>query len=392
LARSKVYDLLIQRQYQQTTVPGDGKIHYLPADRNHYHAQTWTLEAAYKFKNYEEFCRKKEDPSLSNEMRKIYEQITTDLQCRLIIYQSDYLKQQLTQLQQQEEKDHAIRNHWQNDAGFQRYLLWKTCEYTTDLNKTVSQSLTSLLPHPLMTGYYALKDNYPTEIKVPVEHTYSRLWFTFQWDALKEAESITVDSITLSGLLTQTKLFNIEEDRIQNNPEQPHKVSYTICNTSDLKIAQPFFGCLGKGMYPYHLGDSPRMYFDRLYNRDYGTLCRYHRKADHSTDEQLPPVRYYVYSFQWGGNAPEDDPLLTIYYHFTKTMNEPDGHAPVIYKKATARLYDETHRLGKSHHGLLRNFTYQVNGVVTTLTSTLSLQITAISWYRISVDDIPPFE
>ncbi|EJW90958.1 hypothetical protein EVA_20935 [gut metagenome] len=392
LARAKGYDLLIQRQYQQATVPTDGKVHYLPADKNHYKNQTWTLEEPYRFRTYAEFRQKKEDPTLPVEMRKLYEQIATDLQCRLQLYQTDYLKQQLTQLQQQEEQNHAIRNHWQNDAGFQRYLLWKTSEHTADLNKTASQSLTCLLPQPLMAGYYALKDNYPTEIKVPVEHAYSRIWFAFQWDALKEAESIIVDSITLSGLLNQSQLFNTEEDRIQNNPAQPKKVSYTLRNTSDPKTAQPFFGCLGKEAYPYHLGDSPRMYFDQQHNRDYGTICRYQRKTDHSTDKQQPPIRYYVYSFQWGGNAPEDDPLLTVYYHFTKTVNESGSHAPVIYKKATARLYDETHRPGKSHHGLLRNFTYQVNGVVTTLTNTLSLQITAISWHRVTVDDIPPFE
>ncbi|EJX10285.1 hypothetical protein EVA_01584 [gut metagenome] len=77
---------------------------------------------------------------------------------------------------------------------------------------------------------------------------------------------------------------------------------------------------------------------------------------------------------------------MTIYYHFTKGITEK------IYKKATARLYDEVHRPGKNHHGLLRNYTYQVNGVVTNLTGTLSLQIISVPWHQIKVDDIPAFE
>ncbi|EJW95822.1 hypothetical protein EVA_16067, partial [gut metagenome] len=225
LARSKVYDLLIQNRYQGEAVPTDSNVHYLPANERHIFKKKWKLEAKYRFKNYKEFCEKKQMYALEPTISNIYQEITIDLQCRLKLYQTNNYNKEKDKLQKEENTNHNIRNYWKADKGFQQYLLWRSTEHTTDLNEAARQSHTAQQTEPLMAGYFALKDDYPSEIRVPVEHAYSRIWFTFQWDGLQEANSITVDSITLNGLLNKTKLFNIEEDRIQNNPTNSKKVS-----------------------------------------------------------------------------------------------------------------------------------------------------------------------
>ncbi|EJW94795.1 hypothetical protein EVA_17094, partial [gut metagenome] len=167
LARSKVYDLLIKNNYQSESVPTDGKLHYLPASAGHHTNTTWKLDQAYKFKNYKEFCEKKRMFALQPTITNIYQDITIDLQCRLICYQEKKFNEEKTNLKKQEDTNHAIRDYWKANKGFQRYFLWRATEHTSDLNKTARESQTAQQPQPLMAGYFALKDDYPSEIKVP---------------------------------------------------------------------------------------------------------------------------------------------------------------------------------------------------------------------------------
>lgn len=385
-AYEHVYDTyIIPGNYSSDEVPKDGKVHFFPADSQNFTSKKWnkeTLPDSWRFKTYAEFTEKKNSSGLPSGIREIYAEIEEDLQCRVACYKSNEYNGKKTELLAQEEKDHAIRDAIRGNKDLKRYLLWKNYTYSSDLNTEAAQNASRLIESPVMAGYYALEENFGSVITVPVEHVYSRVWFNFRWLESQDAEQIVIDSVMMEGMPVNTRLFNVSEYRVENNPSVPLKRSVAIRNKEPEQM--PFLADLSNDTAPWHLGDEPEMLLQHAYP-DYEVLCRY-TWPDGTMDKYKHPNRYYMYGYQWGGVYLEDDPLVSVYYHFKST----DGGT--IYKKATARLYDDTHQPGKRHHGLLRNYTYQLNCIVNTVTDKFDIQVMSVPWYRIEIDDIPPFE
>lgn len=278
-----------------------------------------------------------------------------------------------------------------NLTGEDLYMRWRRYEYNLDLNAESGKAESRRIENPLMAGYLPLSRNFDASIIVHVEHIYCRIWFEFEWKDVPEAERVVIDSITIDGLVDNTWLFNTETQSLEYNPNNPKKSKEKVEN---YKTQNPFLGDLTLKEYPYHDAgeDGKKTILMRMEKRNYKTVCRYPLENGEMSKTQRP-VRYYVYSYQWAGITIDDDPLVTLYYHFKKKDNSStDGSLAEVHKWAKARLYDETHYPGKRHHGLLRNYTYKLDCEVSTLTNSLDLHIMSVPWLKHDIDDIPVFE
>lgn len=377
-------NFLLPNNYASEMIPKDGKVHYFPANTNNYVSKQWdmtVLPDTWRFKTYAEFEKKKDDQNMPSEIRDIYKEIEIDLQCRVPCYKQPEYDKKRAELADKEKQDHVIRDGIKREL--KQYMLWKNYAFRSDLNEEASRNDSRLIEKPLMAGYYALEGTFGTVITVPVEHVYTRIWFDFQWRETPDAVQIVVDSVVVEGILENTRIFNTMEDRAANNPSNPVKSKTSIRNKEAEQ--KPFLADLSLSVYPWHWGDEPQILLQQNQMR-YDALCRYQWKNGQE-DKSQRPNRYYVYSYQWGGVYLEDDPLVSVYYHFRNTQG-----SETIYKKATARLYDDTHKPGKRHHGLLRNYTYRLNCIVNTVTNKLDIQVVSVPWFKVDIDDIHPFE
>jgi hypothetical protein len=379
LARAEVYNFLIGRRYVGNV---DNKIHYFPINKDNYIEKNFDFQE-YTFTDYPGFVANWHRKDLPAYIKARYDSVYVDLQCRLVIYQSGRYENNVKKYTETENSTHEFRTSFQSDPNLKQYMFWRNYTYASDLNDEASKTDSRLIEDPLMAGYYALEDNFGSVITVSVEHIYSRIWFNFQWMEVPEAEQIVIDSVVVERLLGNTNIFNTAEDMTANNPSSPLKGKTSIRNKAERQ--EPFLANWSLSAYPWHLGDGPQVLLQRD-KAEYEVLCRY-QWTNGKMDTSKHPIRYYVYSYQWGGVYPEDDPLVSVYYHFQK---KTEGE--VIYKKATALLYDDTHLPGKRHHGLLRNYTYKLNCMVNTVTNKLDIQVVSVPWFNINIDDIPPFE
>lgn len=383
LARiAAINEVIIPNQVKDGKYPArNDQLYFKPADENNKLAIQYDLTAETTFANYAELIRKRSattDPTV----RAMYDAILEDMECRIVIWQNprNIYNSRKTEYTDKEAADRAIATGLASDPAFTRWHLWRNCTYQEDLNATAAANPSRLIEKPLMAGYIALTGDIGSIITVPVEHVYCRIWFRFRFigdaaDAFPEdRQYIDINSITVEGAPVKTKLFNTSTSRIENNVDGafPGPVQ-----TIDAPKA-PFFGDLAQTQPPYHQ-DAANFRFLPAFP-SYNTVSRY--AADGST-----PRRYYVYAYQWGGGTLEDDPLITVSYSFTLKDN-----TEVTSKTTSARLYDETHTSAKSHHGLLRNYTYGVNCQVNANTMDIVLQAVPLSWDSSVVDDIPTFE
>lgn len=391
LARAYVYDLLVAAQCEGNLYPKDGKLYHAADQEAGYEEKKLQLPPECLFHTYAELLQKMNEPNVSVEHYQLYSTICTDLECRRVLFREADFNTKLEELKREEEVNHTVRKSLQADRNFQKYVLWSGCMYEKDLNAEAASNLSQRVDKAVMAGYLALSADFPSVIVLPLERIYSRIWFHFTWHALQEADYITIDSVVVNDLQQRTQMFNRSYHHADNNPVRPLPARHFIRNKE--AKTQPFLGDLKKTAYPYHLGNSPELYFEAANSGAYPTVCRYVRTADGQVNSTVPPSVYYVYSYQWGGNELKDDPEIKVYYHFRKKTAAGQGNGgTLIYKRAVARLYDETHYPGKRHHGLLRNYTYRLNCQVTTLTNEMHLQVVAVPWYQAVVEDIPPFE
>ncbi|WP_290539963.1 hypothetical protein [Alistipes sp.] len=270
----------------------------------------------------------------------------------------------------------------------ERYLAWKNHVHDGDLNTESATAPSRSIDRPLMAGYLKLDREAGAVVVVPVEHIYCRIWCYFEWRNLPQATKVVVDEIEFKHLRAKTYLFNTAAgDGFNNLPEEEaRQTEWQIVNLDALQ--QPFFGelYLDKDEPPYHLGDLPQMMMTPQSHLTHSVVCRYARSADGSADMLRSPLRYYIYSYEWASMSLNDDVEIVVTYHFTTEDNE------VVRKRSSARLYDETYYPGKRHHGLLRNYTYRLRCIVNTMVDQLEVQVTSHPWYKVVVDDIPPFE
>lgn len=272
-----------------------------------------------------------------------------------------------------------------------KYQEWRTCAYSSDLNAEAAGADSRAIDSPVMAGYVKLKNDTGTVVFVPVEHVYCRVWYYFEWRNMPSTQGVTVDRIEISGLRNKTYMFDIKELK-DTDPFPESEASAAIVNEDP--VQQPFFGRLSVNSPgdQYHLGDTPRMYISYDRKDFYNIVCRY-TLANGVMQTQSRPYRYYSYSYERVGRILEDDPLIKVSYHFRQggpRTGEP-GEV-VVHKVATARLYDETYFPGKRHHGMLRNYTYRLRCIVNTMTNVMDVQVSSHPWYKVTVDDIPPFE
>lgn len=258
---------------------------------------------------------------------------------------------------------------------------WRELTYTAGLNDVAGKNDSRVVDNPVMAGYLNLKDGVTDKISVKMERVHCRISLFFVWQNHPLAECVTIDEIKISRLHKRSRYFNIFnyvwEDKLDK--EEPEEI--TIKNLDDTQ--KPFIGRLTKA--PYHYGDTPKLDFIEKQEKDFNILCRYTWKGDQMITNQ-PPVKYYVYSQQKGGTSLNDDPIIEIKYHY---QYKDFG---TLYKKATAHMYDKTADTGKKHHGLLRNYNYQLNCVVNTITNQMDIQVVSVPWYEIKINDIPSFQ
>lgn len=271
---------------------------------------------------------------------------------------------------------------------------WKGCTYWQNMNAEVKKNASRMNERPVMAGYLSLNGIASSVITVPVEHIYSRIWFTFGWRGTPETDELVIDKVTVSNLMYRTLTFNSSNEVGGYNPDPTgtdrNKWQEVRILDSD-RADQPFLACLDPENGEYHFGDTPRMLLTAATRNSYNILCRYSRKGNGEADMNRP-VRYYIYCFQWDGTTLEDDPLIVVDYHFTPRPQFPGDTPEPVYKRAAARMYDPNYKPGKRHHGILRNYTYQVYCLVNSTTNKLDLQVTAHWWTEHQIDDIPPFE
>lgn len=261
---------------------------------------------------------------------------------------------------------------------------WKNYAYRNDLNAEAAANDSRLIDRPVMAGYLALRNNENAVIDVPVEHVYCRIWYMFYWRNLPEAADITVDRITVEGLQFDTRLFNASANPLDNNPQNSPRDKAEIVNLSSTQY--PFLGRLDASPYlpPDYPHEQPQIFMKEEHRRDFNILCRPTWNNGIMLSD-TKPVHYYTYSYQWSGTSMEENPLITVEYHFTKTTKP-------VKKKAKARLFDDSFTPGKRHHGLMRNYTYRLVCQINTVTNIMELQILSQPWYKVHIDDIPPFE
>lgn len=262
---------------------------------------------------------------------------------------------------------------------------WQGCVFESDLNEEITHEQTRLFETPMMAGYVKQKNILDSAIVVQVEHIYSRIWYSFDWQGIHSTDKIVIDSIRTSKLMNRTKVFNTsdEADGYHLGNSLNMWGTTVIKNGSNEK---PFIGNLtpvvGETYQPEGISGMEILYDMR---KDCNIVCRYPWK-DGGVNPTSSPIRYYVYCYQWNGTTMEDDPMLEVFYHFVST----DGS--VIRKRAFARLYDPNYLPGKRHHGMMRNYTYHVICKIDATSNKLDLQITAHPWREVLVDDIPTFE
>lgn len=238
---------------------------------------------------------------------------------------------------------------------------------------------------PTMAGYLMVKSVASPLINVKVEHIYSRIGFTFGWQGSPQSDEVMIDSVKVEHLMFRTKTFNTATEVGGYHPGNS-KDMWGTCTIKQTGNEHPFMACAEpKDGASFHLGDKPEMRLTKDTRKQYNVLCRYPRQQDEQPDMTKTPVRHYVYCYQWDGTSLKDDPIVSVYYHFEKKGD-------MVYKKASAPLYDPNYNPGKRHHGILRNFTYQVHCHLNTTTSKLDLQVTARPWIEHDINDIPAFE
>ncbi len=275
--------------------------------------------------------------------------------------------------------DTQLKNQLMNEKDISK---WKDCTYNVKLNEIAGKSDSRVVDNPVMAGYLSLNDGVTDKISIKMERIYCRIWFSFVWQNHKNSDCVIIDEIKISGLNQQSRLFNnrryVWEDNVVEIKED------MVIKNEDTN-QYPFIGSLTQ--YPYYSGSNtnPKLELVEQQNEDHNVLCRFTWKGGNMV-KTSPPVRYYVYSLQKGGINIEHDPLIEVKYHYT---HKDYG---VLYKKATARLYDKSSNFGKKHHGLLRNYTYRLNCIVNTTTNTMELQVLSVPWYEIVINDIPSFE
>lgn len=269
----------------------------------------------------------------------------------------------------------------------QRYLAWKDYVHDGDLNTESATAFSRSIDCPLMTGYLHLQSDAGAVVVVPAEHIYCRVWCYFEWRNLPESKGVVIDHIYFKNLRANTYLFDTAT--VGNNNNLPDNVvrtaEWTIENYNSEQ--QPFFSVLdlSQAKPPYHLGETPVMAMDSVSRFTHDMLCRY-TWNESGIDMQTCPLRYYIYSYEWAGESLTDDVEIVVDYHFTTHDDE------LVHKRAKARLYDEIYFPGKRHHGLLRNYTYRLRCIINTTIDVMDMQVTSHPWYKITVDDIPPFE
>lgn len=259
---------------------------------------------------------------------------------------------------------------------------WKDRTYSTKLNETAGANNSRVIDKPVMAGYLNLKDGVTDKISVQMQRIYCRIWFSFVWLNHKDAECVTIDEIKISGLHQHSKLFNYHQYVWQDVVNKEVTENLTIKNNDEKQF--PFIGSLTEAPYYFGGQGNPTLEFIER-QEQHNVLCRF-TWENGKPDKTNPPARYYAYSLQKGGQSLDDDPLIEVKYHY----EYPDYGT--LYKKATARLYDKSSSDGKKHHGLLRNYTYRLNCIVNTTTNTMQLQVTAVPWYVVEINDIPSFE
>lgn len=388
----------IPNNYRQDAVPADGKVYYLPADdQNNYMEKQWSktkLPDTWRFATYAEFSEKKQRKDMPASIREIYGQIEADLRCRLEYFGKEDYRKQIKELTDAENASQTLTKSYQEKM--KRYFFWKTKEYEEDLNATAAKTDSRLIEQPLMAGHMDLSKEFGAVIRVPVEHVYCRIWFNFEWQDSHLVDRITIESVEVDSIWQNTRLFNAKDSETDNNPDHPMPAPLKIANGDTEQL--PF---LGRLVLPpqggsYHEGDTPQMVFTEQGYAEYPILCRYPWSGG-QVNRQARPVRYYAYSYQWGGTSINDNPVIRVTYSFRSSSAEggpdtPGGSHQAVRKQAKAKLYDPGHFPGKRHHGLLRNYTYQLNCAVSALTNTLDIQVVSVPWVAVEIDDIPPFE
>lgn len=386
-ARIWVYDnILIKNQLQNGKWPGDGKLYFLPANSNNYVSGQYDLATVgITFTDYASLIANR-DKETDAQKRAVYDIIAEDLACRLPCSQSAAYSNKKKEFVTAEAADRTYSRQLASDPAFTRYVLWHDLTCGENLNTTTAAANTRLVEVPLMAGYLALTEEPGSVITVPVEHVYNRIWFRFGFTGEITAPDIEIESIEVEGVPQKTRVFNTSDEPEKINIADS-KETVSILHTDGTQA--PFFGDLTRTEAPWHVdkdGDESihPLCFDPHYP-SYNVVCRYRPFGEGMFDVDTPPVRYYLYGYQWSGATLDDDPLVKVVYSF-----QQDGQT--VSKTASARLFDENHAAGKQHHGLLRNYTYGVNGQLNAASHDLVLQITAHDWYYIPVDDIPSFD
>lgn len=257
---------------------------------------------------------------------------------------------------------------------------WRDHTYVAKLNADADQNDSRVVNKAVMAGYLNLKDGVTDKINVKMQRIYCRIWFSFIWHNHPLADNVTIDEIKISKLPQNSKLFNYHQYVWEDTVSDEMAEEYIIKNMDEKQL--PF---IGKFETPYFHGTDLNLDFIEKLGNEYHTLCRFPWKGG-KVDKSQRPARYYVYSLQRGGTRLEQDPLIEIKYHY----NYP-GFGD-LHKKASAYLYDKTSDTGKKHHGLHRNYTYQLNCIINTITNSMEMQVVAVPWYKIDINDIPPFE
>lgn len=192
-----------------------------------------------------------------------------------------------------------------------------------------------------------------SRLSMPLERAYCRIRFTFIITGSQTTDRLTINSIKLSNLKSETYVFLDEAIPAAAN----HENSWTY--TPDDAVFQT-----GENQYksqPLTPGNTAL------------TLC-----ATAST-----PEPFYFYSYQSIGDTETIDPIITL-----EIINE-DG----IAKTLTAPLYDPVSSGGKKHHGLHRNHSYEV--ISTINAGSLKLEgVTTRShdWFDRGEVEFPPFQ
>lgn len=392
-AKISTYDFLISGQLINGNYPSDNKMHFLPANKANYVAKQYNL--ASENISFNDYATLIENRNKETDMgkRAVYDMIVDDLECRLPLYHAQRYRDTLNAYKAREETDNTYSRRLAQDPAFTRYVQWHDLVHRENLNITSAGQEERLIPAPAMAGYLALTNTPGSIITVPVEHIYSRLWFQFSFTGETTAPDIEIEQIEVIGLPQLTKVFNTSSISSENNLSGALEDEAATVSISRENLEQsPFLGNLSKTEGPWHLdrendGDIHLLCYDPAYP-DYKTVCRYpYKTGTTELDTDNPPVRYYLYSYQWYGATLADDPLIRVTYRYASA-----DAGTVVRKTASARLYDESHSGGKLHHGVLRNYTYKVNCQINTASHNLELQIIPHDWYHLEVDDIPSFD